>query len=342
MAEKKNKAAGAWYSTGKAGWKKAKEEDAAAKARREQRGPRRFWLDYDKSAKIVFLDTPDFFVHEHNLKIGGKYFNYATCLREVDTCPPCDEGDNPSYIVAGSIINLTPWTDKEGKVHKNEKQLFVAKGRARQRLMKQIERRGGDLTGCVYEMSRGSSTTECSTGEDFEYIKTVEVKKMLKAAPVDKKGQVDKTFIEPFNYAEIFAPKTSAELREMLGLSAPVGSEEEAGEEPEKPDWDDLEDMSKKELKKVIKAFSLDADPDDIDDVDDLREAVAKELGVKKSKKKKAKEPEPDDDDDDNGEEAEEPKKGKKEKAKGKKKKEPEPEDDDDNDSGDDDLDDLL
>jgi|WetSurMetagenome_2_1015567.scaffolds.fasta_scaffold103231_2 hypothetical protein len=318
MAKKggNKKAAGAWYSTGKAGWKRAKEEDAAAKARREQRGPRRFWLDYDKSAKIVFLDTPDFFVHEHNLKIGGKYFNYATCLREIDTCPPCDEGDNPSYIVAGTIINLTPWTDKEGKEHKNEKQLFVAKGRARQRLMKQIERRGGELTGCVYEMSRGNSTTECSTGEDFEYIKTVKkLSDLLKAAPVDKKGQPDPTFIEPFNYAEIFAPKTSAELRAMLGLSAPVGSEEDEDNEEE-------EERPAKKDKKKKKASK----PEPEDDDDEPEEEEDDE------------DDDDDDDEDDDDEDEDEsppPKKGKKKsepEKKGKKKKS----------ADDDDLDDLL
>lgn len=161
---KKNKA---WYQTGEKGWTKAKHEDAEAKKRMEEgRDPRknRFWLENDSAAKITFIDTPAFFLHEHNLKINGRWSNYETCLKDFDTCPICEAGQNSSYIVVGTIISHKVWTDRAGNKHANEKILFVAKGRARQRLLRQISLRDGDLTGCVYEMARGSSSTECSTG----------------------------------------------------------------------------------------------------------------------------------------------------------------------------------
>ena len=320
MAEKK---AVAWYKTGKAGREMAKQEDAAAQARREQRGPMRFYLKSDTSCKITFLDTPEFFIREHNLKIGGKYFNYFTCLREFDTCPCCEEGDHPSTIVVGSIIAHNKWTDKEGKVHQNQKMLFVAKGKARQVLERKIEKRDGDLTGCVFEMSRGTTSTECSTGEDFEYLKTIDVKLLMKLAPKDKKGQPDKDYIKPFNYEELFAPKAASEIRRIIGVSAPVGSEGDEPEEDEIPTWDELEEMGGKALKKLIKSKELDVDPDDHDEVDDLRKAVAEELGVKPPKKGKKEE--------------------KKETAKkGKKGKKEAPEEDGGDEDGEESIDDLL
>jgi len=160
MAEKK----GAWFLKGKEGMKRASQEDEAAKQRREQKGPRRLWLASDSSTKLTFLDTPEFFLYEHQLKIGGNWRNWYTCLKAVDTCPICESGEHPSYVVVATVINHRKWHDKDGKVHQNEKQLAVFKGRARQRIVKQIERREGDLKFCVYEFSRGTQSTEASTG----------------------------------------------------------------------------------------------------------------------------------------------------------------------------------
>uniref|UniRef100_A0A6M3M8K1 Uncharacterized protein n=1 Tax=viral metagenome TaxID=1070528 RepID=A0A6M3M8K1_9ZZZZ len=154
----------AWYKTGADGVKESKQADAQAKARRESRGPRRFHLPNDTSAKITFLDTPGFFLWEHNLQLGGKWFNYFTCLKDFDTCPLCESGDNASYILVGTVIDHSSYTADDGTKYVNQKKLFVAKGKARQNLLRQIERRDGDLKGCVYEMARGSSNTECATG----------------------------------------------------------------------------------------------------------------------------------------------------------------------------------
>ena len=215
-----------WYKTGEEGWDKAKKEDAAAKRRREEsRDPRknRFWLENDSAAKITWLDTPQFFLHEHNLKIDGHWGNFETCLKDFDTCPLCESGLNSSYIVAGTIISHKVWVDKAGNRHANEKQLFVAKGRARQRLLRQIGLRDGDLTGCVFEMARGSGATECASGEDFEYIGRITKAKLKKLVP---KGATGKEFLAPLNYEEIFAPKTAEELRQIVGGEEPVGSKE--------------------------------------------------------------------------------------------------------------------
>ena len=215
-----------WYQKGKAGAKRAGEMDAAAQARRDAKGPLRFWLETSSEAKVTFLDNPQFFLSEHNLKLGGKWHNFFTCIQELDTCPLCESGDNPGYVVVGTVINHKTFTDRDGKEHKNQKMLFVGKGKARQKLLKQIERREEDLKFCVYLMSRGPGSTECATGEDFEYLKRLTKTQLKKLIPEGEKED----WLEPFDYEKIFEPKSAEELRKIVGGAAPVGSEEENGD----------------------------------------------------------------------------------------------------------------
>lgn len=214
-----------WFQTGAAGWQKAKQADAEAKARREAQGPRRYWLHSESSGKVTFLDTPNFFIKEHNVKIGDNFHNYFTCRSDFGECPLCQSGLNPSYVLIGTVINHTPYEEKKtGKEINHTKQLFVAKGRARERMQKAIERAGEKgLTLGVVECTRGSSPTECATGEDF-FLKGYLSEEKLKAAR-DKYGHDYE--LKPFDYAKLFYPKTEEELRKVIGAGPPIGSEEE-------------------------------------------------------------------------------------------------------------------
>jgi hypothetical protein len=221
-----------WYRKGEEGRKKSEQVDKEQKQRRSrQRGPIRFWQDNDQSCKALFLDNPDFFFHEHNLRIDGRWFNYETCLKERDTCPPCENGETSSYVVAGTCIAFKPWEDGEGNKHKIQKMLFVAKGKARQNLLRQIGYREGDLSMSLYEVARGSSATEANTGEDFEFLRKLtdtQLRSVIPEGDIPKeyKGDVDK-FLAPFDYEKVFAPKTAKALRELVGGETPVGAEEE-------------------------------------------------------------------------------------------------------------------
>lgn len=276
MAEKKK---GAWYLKGQEGTKRSGQEDEAAKQRREQKGPRRFWLANDTSTKVTFLDTPQFFLYEHQLKIGGNWRNWFTCLKDIDTCPICESGEHPSYVVVATVINHRKWTDKENKVHQNEKQLIVFKGRARQRIMKQIERRDGDLKYCVYELARGTQNTEASTGEDFEFLnKRLTKKQLLSLAPAGS----DETWAEPLDYAEILAPKTPKELRAVVGGEEPVGAGEDGdGLPPFDPDDDDPKDKDKdKEKEGKKRTTGKKKAPDDDDNGGEAGVKSAKDMSI--------------------------------------------------------------
>jgi hypothetical protein len=236
-----------WFRRGKEAFEHSKKVDAEAKARRDQQGPRRFWLEPDSSAKFTWLDNPEFLVSEHNLKLNNRFHNFFTCIQEKETCPICESNDNPGWALVGTIISHKAFTDKDGNEHKAQKQLFVAKGRARSRIITQMERRKGDLTHSVYESTRGAGQTECSTGEDFEYLGKLNKEKLMELA--ESIGE-DESWLEPFDYEEVFKPKSAAELRKIVGGKVPVGSEEE--------DASDASDPVQPEPEKVEDEVSID------------------------------------------------------------------------------------
>lgn len=231
-----------WFKTGEEGVKEAEKFDKDAARRRAEAmdenvvaKKRRFWLPPDKSAIITFLDSPSFFCREHQLHIGGSWQNYETCLSDFDNCPLDEAGLKPSYVVVATIIDHTEFVLKKGPnagtLIKNQKRLIVCKSTARLKLLKQKERREGDLTYCQFEATR-YTPKECSTSEDFQYIKTFtleEVKAFAPATLMGKSGQQEPVdpaeWIKPFNYPEVFKPKSADELRALIGGIAPVGSE---------------------------------------------------------------------------------------------------------------------
>lgn len=216
-----------WYTKGSAGVKRSKQVDEEARARSADRGPRRFYLPADTVAKVTFLDTPSFFLMEHNLKINGKFQNFFTCIQDVETCPLCEDGNNASYIVAGTVVDHSKWTDKEGHEHQHEKKLFVAKGNARAKVLRQIDKHDGNIAWWMYELARGNGQRECNTGEDMESIKNIGKVAFVAWAKKNIKLPKDTTleeFLAPFDYEKIFAPKDVKVLRKLVGAEDPVGS----------------------------------------------------------------------------------------------------------------------
>lgn len=227
MAEKKK-----WFMRGEAGWNRSKKMEEESQKRREgSQGPRRLWMPKDSAAKVTFLDTPSFFVLEHTLprisNTGKKYYIQETCISDVDTCPVCESGDISSLVVVGTIINHKEWEDNAGNKHVNEKELFVGKRKARQRIQDQIGYRDGDLTYATYDVKRGSSQNEEATGEGFEFLKKLKKEQLKGFVP---KGEDQEEWLKPYDYEELFKPKSAEELRKIAGGEVPVGSAEEEGE----------------------------------------------------------------------------------------------------------------
>ncbi len=271
-----------WFQTGNAGWKNSKKERDEAKARKAARdnSMMRFYLQPDSSAKFTFLANPDFFIYEHNLHLDGKWFNFFTCLGHTGNCPVCDSGDKPSYVLIGEGICHKKWTDKDGNERKNQRMLIVLKGKALEVFQRRMEKLKGNVKFCCFEFTRGTGSTECSTGEDIEFIKRLDAATIKKLCPADKKP---KEYFKLTDLPKMFKPKDAKALRAVVGADDPFGGDDDASDD------DDI--------------FG-DDDPgggDDLglDDADDLGLDDDDDPGLEDPEDPEDPEADPDDDDDD-------------------------------------------
>jgi len=215
-----------WYQTGEEGHERAKQFDNEREKRRQEKldKPRRFWNKPDGEGRdIVFLDTAGFFFKEHNYRADGHFRNWETCIQDLGSdCPACEAGNVPSYVCAHTIIELTEFENKQGQVIRNPKRLLVTKGIAREKVVKAKARQKDDLVGCVFEVTR-YKVKECNTGEDFEVKQRLSREQLEQLVP---SGNDVEKYLEPYNYREIFSPKTVEELRNIFGVEAPIGVED--------------------------------------------------------------------------------------------------------------------
>lgn len=220
-----------WYFEGNEGWEKSKKEDAANRAR--SGSPLRFFQPKDTATRLVWLDTPGFFVYEHNFLINGSWHNYRTCPNKEDNCPACQNGVGRSFICVSTVIDTSEWEDREGRKRKCVKKLFVAKGTAKERLADQIGYQEGNLRGCVFEVKRGGGSRECATGEGFHFLgRLTEEKLKALVKGWTPEGVTIDEYLKPFDYKKIFKADIE-ELRRLVGSPAPVGSQDSDATPPE-------------------------------------------------------------------------------------------------------------
>lgn len=213
-----------WFRTGKEGVTESQKVDATRKARSSDKGPIPFTLDYNTNARAIMVDDPLFFLYVHTIKIGPKNYVRLTCIRDVETCPACETGDNPAYAVSGTVIDTRPFTRNNGEKVRFSKKPIIAKGKAREILLRRMEENGGKLRGMVMKFARGSTQTESNVGEDIQILATITKEQLEKTRPSDVEL---KEWFSPLDYKEIFKPKTAKEMAEILGVDPPLGSGED-------------------------------------------------------------------------------------------------------------------
>jgi len=167
-------------------------------------GGNRFWMPKGTSRKIIFLTEGDKapVLWEHQIKLGGSFRNWFTCLRPLGVpCPLCAWAtghNNQGARYKGAfftVIDTHEFTDKSGKKRSNEKKLLVAKENVAEKMKRKFLRlneEGQGLRGAMFEVFRTSSDKSPSVGEDFEYIKHID----MSAVPDPKE----------FDYASILKP----------------------------------------------------------------------------------------------------------------------------------------
>lgn len=220
-----------WFRKGSEGIEEAKRREEERQREWEIRNlsgdvSNRLWLKPGSSAKVTFLDTEGFYLSEHQISVDGDWRNFFTCRKDFSECPLCEEGYKASYVAVYTVIDHSKYTSKKtGKEYKNKKRLLVAKQSVINKLARRRQSLDGDLTYAVLEFTR-DKREECATGEDIEFVKRLQREEVLKFKP---DGVSDEEWLAPFDYMTLFQPREVADLRKLVGQSAPVGSDDSTG-----------------------------------------------------------------------------------------------------------------
>lgn len=229
-----------WYKTGEAGEKFVEEQEEKRRAMGGANNVRnwRFKLGYDSTGNIVCLDDLTFFFNEHQFQANGSYYNYETCIQDIEgECPLCDSQSKFAPVGVMSIIDLTEYKKKDGTLSTPKKKIIVLKQGGRERFLRKQKKLGG-LALKKFEIYRSKDKKGEATGTDVEYEKDVDPEVLKKLAP---EGVDPNEWIKPYDYEELFAPKSAAELRQIMGLSEPVGASE--SDVPFEPDKKSIKDL---------------------------------------------------------------------------------------------------
>ena len=220
-----------WFNTGAQAHSASQEEDKDSEIRKKQTSaPYRFRMKDGESRNITFVDgylvtTPGLdqgcldYVQfwEHIVKLAqNKYANYI-CLKKVPgaICPICEDPQQQSmFSGAFTIIDHTPWTDKNGVEHKYSRRLFIARHDTIKKLTLKAKHYNG-LAGITFMATRIGARS-ASVGTEFEFIRKdpIAVLQNHFAFTDSKTGVVD-TLFRPYNYSTDLNFLTEAELRSI-------------------------------------------------------------------------------------------------------------------------------
>lgn len=227
-------AATSWFTRGNEGFERKHKIDEVARMRKEKGVPR-FYLKHtpgqrspeegkDNEARLVFLDGAGFWVHEHNLKLEGKWGNFFTCTKDFQPCDICNQmNDKSIFTCYFTVIDTRKFVKKDGTISKFRKVLFPAKGAAID-VLEGIKKQHGDLRGLVIDVKR-TSDRDPNCGRDFSVVL-----KDGKVARLNPASKFEGDLSVPYDYMKVLAPPTAEELQ-AAGVSATtvVGSEEDVG-----------------------------------------------------------------------------------------------------------------
>lgn len=179
-----------------------------------RRNTREFWLKPGKenARDIIFLDDPDVAFHQHSLKIGEDY-ERITCLEEA--CPACARSYYKTAAFPFTILDTTPFKDKEGKERKYSKKIFLIRGKAMKEVIdSRREANGGTLAGLKIRVMRTDDKAP-NSGDDIQVLGRVNLEKL----PVEKEDDR-----KPFEYEEMYKPLSPSQMESKLKIASPPQS----------------------------------------------------------------------------------------------------------------------
>ncbi len=222
---------------------RARELERQQQRREQGYAPFRYWLPVGAQGDIIILDNdlgPCFY--EHAIPGPGNDWSkvvHELCPKEYDTCPLCagQQGQKESYyIMFLSIIDLRPYTKRDGTVINWGRKLLAVKANGQNFFVRLLERCNNNLRGTHLLMTRDSqqslnignpefvtSYTEEQLVESFSHaeVKSSQDGRILKAANED---------MSPYAYGKVFRRPSGEDLRKRYGGVAPAGAATEVAD----------------------------------------------------------------------------------------------------------------
>lgn len=224
------------FFRGEDGMRRTEEELEIQKQRAEQRKaqndkPFRYYTKVGKTQQIIICDDkPDFFMYEHAMKDAeGNWGRLFTgCTKTFDNCPACEALGRESYYgMYLTVIDLTPFTTRDGDTVDFSRKLLVVKP-AQQKKFLRFYAKEGTLRGAVFDMTRDSDK-DPSIGNDIEFVEFAPEDELetYTRSWKDREGKRHEEIChEPYNYEEIFDAPDSDAIRAIVGGEPPPGSRE--------------------------------------------------------------------------------------------------------------------
>ena len=237
--------------TGAAGMSRVDEEIEHQEQRRAARmaqanQPFRVWMPVGTEREVIIVDEqPNFFRYEHCLfdpTAGdrGKWNLFVGCTKEVDSCPVCvTTGKESYYAMYLTVIDLSPYTDRQGITQEFSRKLLVVKSAQQRKFIRKYQQEGS-LRGAIYLLIReGDKSPQIGSDQEFqEYMEEDDLLAYERQYSTQDGQTHTERCHEPYDYAELFPPVTSAELRAIVGGEPVPGSVEEQQQEFDQGDWD--------------------------------------------------------------------------------------------------------
>lgn len=194
----------------------------------------RFWMPQGDEKIIVFITEANSFVTvwEHQVKLGGDWKNWFTCLDtgrkegEESKCDLCKFSQankgrfRRSKVMYGTVIDCSKWTDKDGNEHNFTRRLFGMKSDTQEiikrRYLERVEN-GEGMKYAMFKVFRSKQKKSASVGTEFNFMKMADP------------ANIPEDLREEMNYQEILQPNPEAVEAAVKQLTAQGDYSSEGG-----------------------------------------------------------------------------------------------------------------
>lgn len=244
------------FIRGEAGRDNTQHEIDEASKRREiaekGRGPLRFFVPVGETKEIIVLDdSPDFFIYEHNIQnpTTGKWGLTVPCIKTQDNCPICENIQESYYALFLSVLDLTPFTSKDGTTHEFSRKLMPVKY-GQQSKFNRLYQKKGTIRGALFTCSRDRKT-DAAIGSDIDFEEMVPEEELANGYIRSWKDREGKEHTEnegfPIDYESIVKKPTMDYLLQLTGAEPTPGSKQQVSKslsDSSDDGWEDDDDAS--------------------------------------------------------------------------------------------------